>query len=70
MVSIVNCPNCGKEMEHGFLRAESFIGGVKWMTEVSSKSLGLESLAKPNAMGFCFLEGDRCKECRKIVLQC
>ncbi|NLT36892.1 MAG: hypothetical protein GXX95_01865 [Methanomassiliicoccus sp.] len=66
----MNCPNCGKEMEHGFVRAESFIGGVKWMTEVSSKSLGLESIAKPNSLGFCFMEGDRCKECHKILIQC
>jgi hypothetical protein len=65
----MNCPNCTKEMEHGYLRAESFIGGVKWMPEKSSKTLGLEGLAKPDALGFCFLEGSRCRECHYIVLQ-
>jgi hypothetical protein len=65
----MNCPKCGKEMEHGFVRSESFIGGVKWMAEKSSKSLGLEGLAKPDALGFCFMEGFRCRDCRSIVIQ-
>jgi hypothetical protein len=65
----MNCPKCGKEMEHGFQRAESFLGGVKWMAERSSKSMGLESLAKPDSLGFCFLEGYRCRDCHSIVVQ-
>jgi hypothetical protein len=65
----MNCPKCGKEMEHGFQRAESFIGGVKWMPERSSKSLGLESLAKPDPMGFCYLEGYRCRDCHNLLVQ-
>ena len=65
----MNCPKCSKEMEHGYLRAESFIGGVKWMPEKTSKTLGLESLVKPDALGFCFIEGFRCRECHNLVLQ-
>jgi hypothetical protein len=63
------CPKCTKEMEQGFVRAESFIGGVKWMAERSTKTLGLEYVARPDSLGFCFLEGHRCPECRCIVIQ-
>jgi hypothetical protein len=65
----MNCPDCGKAMEHGFLRAESFIGGIKWMPEKSTKSLGLESVVKPDAVGFCFIEGERCPVCRCLVMR-
>ncbi len=53
-------------MEDGYLRAESFIGGVKWMRERSSKSLGVESIAKPDSLGFVFIRANRCKECKFI----
>ena len=65
----MNCPNCGKEMEKGFVRAESFIAGGKWMNEKTNKTLGLESLAKPDALGFCFIEGHRCWDCHFVVLK-
>jgi ssDNA-binding Zn-finger/Zn-ribbon topoisomerase 1 len=67
--SMMNCPRCGKDMEHGYIRAESFIGGIKWMREKSTKSLGLETVAKPDMLGFVFIEGFRCPECRLICSQ-
>ncbi len=65
----MNCPKCAKEMESGFVRAESFIGGVKWMKEKSNRSLGLEGIAKPDSLGFCFMQGYRCPECRYVIIQ-
>lgn len=65
----MNCPECGMEMELGLLRAESFMGGVKWVKDKSRKSPGKETVSKPDTYGYCYLEGFRCEICHQIIVK-
>jgi hypothetical protein len=47
-------------MEAGFLVAESFVGGAKWMRKKTRLAMGGEVLADPDGLGNVYLEGLRC----------
>ena len=64
----MRCPECGKPMEHGFLAAESFIGGVKWTTKKSRLGASGPALRKPDVLGNVYLEGFHCSACKYLSL--
>ena len=63
------CPSCGKPMAKGFLVAESFVEGAKWMTEKTRLARGGEVLFKPDGWGNVFIDAYRCTGCRRVFLQ-
>jgi len=67
MTSIA-CPECGKTMAHGFLRAESYIGGAKWTAKKTRLGSPGDRLVNPDGFGFVYLEGYRCPGCRFLAL--
>lgn len=62
------CPECGNPMEHGFLAAESYIGGAKWAVKKSKLGAGGKALVKPDVLGNVYLEGFRCPDCKYLSL--
>ncbi|HEX9341737.1 MAG TPA: PF20097 family protein [Thermoplasmata archaeon] len=65
----VNCPQCGRPMESGYLRTESFIDGAKWTTKKTVLGLGGERIKGTNAGGNVYLDGFRCASCRILSLR-
>ncbi len=63
------CPTCGHPMVKGFLVAESFVEGAKWMTERSRLARGGEVLVKPDGWGNVYMDAYRCTGCRRIIVQ-
>jgi len=63
------CPACGKPMMDGFLVAESFIQGVKWVKERTRLALGGEVLVQPDSYGNVYVEGVRCPSCKMMILK-
>lgn len=63
-----DCPECGTPMDHGFLVAESYIGGAKWMTRRTRLGAGGKALVNPDGFGNVYLEGFRCSGCRYLSL--
>lgn len=55
-------------MAHGFLRAESFIGGAKWTAKRTRLGSRGDPLVNPDALGYVYLEGHRCPRCRFLAL--
>ena len=55
-------------MEHGFLAAESFVGGVKWTAKRSKLGASGPTLVKPDALGNVYLEGFHCPRCKLLSL--
>ena len=55
-------------MVHGFLQAESFIGGAKWTPRKTRLGAGGTALVKPDAFGNVYLEGFHCPTCRLFTL--
>ena len=64
----VACPECGGTMQSGFLVAESYIGGAKWMRRRTLLAAGGESLVRPDGLGNVCLAGHRCPRCRFLAL--
>ncbi len=62
------CPECGRPMEHGYLGAESFIGGAKWTHKRSKLGASGPTLVKPDVLGNVYFEGFRCASCRHLSL--
>jgi hypothetical protein len=62
------CPACGKPMEHGFLVAEKFIEGARWITQKTRLGAGGEPLVEPDALGNQYIPGYRCAACRLLLL--
>ncbi len=62
------CPECGKLMEHGFLVAESYIGGAKWVTRRTRLAGGGARLVGPDTWGNVYFEGFRCSGCKYLSL--
>lgn len=56
-------------MAHGFLRAESFIGGAAWTTKRTRLGSHGVPLVRPDGFGYVYLEGDRCPDCRLLTLR-
>lgn len=63
------CPECGGRMDRGFLVAESYLGGAKWVTRRTRMAAGGASLVRPDNWGNVFLAGQRCPGCRLLVLR-
>ena len=66
--SRVSCPECGGAMQPGFLLAESYIGGAKWVTRRTRLARGGTSLVRPDGLGNVYLAGHRCPGCRFLAL--
>ena len=62
------CPSCGRPMAKGFLVAESFVEGSKWMTEKTRLARGGEVLFKPDGWGNVYMDAYRCHGCRRVFL--
>jgi len=63
------CPSCGRPMDAGFLVAESYIEGVKWMHEKTKLALGGDPIQKPDAWGNVYIAGLRCTGCRLVTVR-
>jgi len=63
------CPSCGKPTSKGFLVAESFVEGAKWMTEKTRLARGGEVIFKPDGWGNVYMDAYRCHGCRRVFLQ-
>ncbi len=63
------CPSCGKPMERGYLVAESFVEGAKWMREKTRLAIGGEVLVKPDGFGNVYMDARRCRSCRRVIVQ-
>lgn len=70
----MKCPNCGKEMEDGFMSITGYgIRGdmpvAKWHLEKTRFATGGSSLRLSGTLrGILWLEGARCRPCRTLVL--
>lgn len=64
----MKCPICGKDMEHGTLRAEGLTGGVKWHGDASTINDEL-TVNNSDWSGHVEFSGHRCSECRQLVLK-
>ena len=56
-------------MDTGYLVAESYISGIKWMREKTRLALGGESLQPPDSWGNVYLAGLRCASCRLLTIR-
>jgi len=56
-------------MVAGFLVAESYISGVKWMHEKTKLALGGDPIQKPDAWGNVYIAGLRCTDCRLVTVR-
>ena len=63
------CPSCGKPMAKGYLVAESFVEGAKWMTEKTRLARGGAVIFKPDGWGNVYMDAYRCNGCRRVFLQ-
>ena len=61
------CPNCGKNMEQGYVGSESLISGMKWFMKKKALGLGGELILKPDATGMVYVDAFRCKKCKTVV---
>jgi hypothetical protein len=56
-------------MEVGYLVAESYISGAKWMHEKTRLALGGQAIQSPDAWGNVYIAGLRCATCRLLTLR-
>jgi hypothetical protein len=63
----MKCPSCGRKMESGILRTESFLGGAKWLGLPHDGNRKL-TIADPDWMGYVKISGFRCDNCRQMIL--
>ena len=63
------CTTCGRPMVKGYLVAEAFVDGAKWMTEKSRLARGGEILIKPDGWGNVYMDAYRCTGCRRVIVQ-
>ncbi len=56
-------------MAKGFLVAESFVEGAKWMTEKTRLARGGEVMFKPDGWGNVYMDAFRCHDCRRVFLK-
>ncbi len=63
------CPSCGRPMAKGYLVAESFVEGAKWMTEKTRLARGGEVIVKPDGWGNVYMDAYRCPGCRRVIVQ-
>jgi hypothetical protein len=65
----MKCPNCGKQMETGFLGMEMFLNGPKWFQEKSKLGTGGEKLKLKDKLGMVYADAHRCKECKLMTIK-
>jgi hypothetical protein len=63
------CPNCGMEMEPGFLGTERIFSDVSWFKERTMFGTGGESLSIKDKMGMIYIDGYRCTSCKTLLLK-
>ena len=68
-ISMPACPNCGKEMERGFLGTERIFSDVSWFKEKTMFGTGGESLDIKDKMGMIYIVGYRCPSCKTLQLK-
>jgi hypothetical protein len=56
-------------MLKGYLVAESFVEGAKWMVERSRLARGGEVLIKPDGWGNVYMDAYRCMGCRRVLVR-
>lgn len=63
------CPNCGKQMEIGFLGMERIFCDIAWFKEKTILGLGGESLGLKDKMGMVYADAYRCKSCGLVLIK-
>jgi len=63
------CPNCGKQMEAGFLGMERIFSDIAWFQERTVLGLGGESLGLKDKMGMVYADAYRCKYCGFVMIK-
>ncbi len=63
------CPSCGRPLTKGYLVAESFVEGAKWMVNKTKLAVGGEVIFKPDGWGNVYMDAYRCNGCRRLFLQ-
>jgi hypothetical protein len=66
-------PKCGKEIEVGYIEAESFAGGMKWREELHSMKarvgVGGETISGTDMVGLVRNVAHRCRTCRLVTFE-
>jgi len=65
----VLCPNCGNQMEAGFLGMEKLFFDIAWFKERTTLGFGGESLEMKDKMGLVCTEAHRCRGCRLVLFK-
>jgi predicted RNA-binding Zn-ribbon protein involved in translation (DUF1610 family) len=63
------CPNCGKQMETGFLGMEKMFSDIAWFHERTILGMGGESLGLKDKMGMVYADAYRCKYCGFVMIK-
>ncbi len=56
-------------MQKGFLVAESYLGGAKWVSRRTRLAGDGERIVNPDTWGNVYLAGLRCRSCRTLALR-
>ncbi len=62
------CPYCKEEMEYGLIEGEGIVSGMKWVKKKRIMGIGGEKIGTSNVSGLTYLEGYRCPNCKKMIL--
>ena len=66
--AMTTCPDCGREMEKGYLGVASLqFSRPSWFKEKSTLGVGGDPLIDPR-MSLAYFEGMRCVHCRTLHL--
>jgi Domain of unknown function (DUF4352)/Domain of unknown function (DUF6487) len=63
------CPNCGRQMEAGYLGMEKIFSDIAWFQERTVLGLGGESLGLKDKMGMVYADANRCKYCGFVMIK-
>jgi len=56
-------------MEHGFLGMEKIFSDVGWFKVKTTFGTGGESLSLKDRLSMIYIEGERCRECKTLLLR-
>jgi len=65
----LSCPNCGKQMEVGFLGMERLFSDIAWFKSKTILGLGGESLGLKDKMGMVYADAYRCRNCGLVLIR-
>lgn len=65
----MKCPNCGAQMEIGFLGMERIFSDISWFRQKTVLGLGGESLGMKDKMGMVYADAYRCKNCGLVMIK-